>query len=457
MMQIQRASSAALLLLLLLVQSLYAAESKETKTVLVLYSEDKAHPAHELTDQGIREAFRSNKLFDVQLYTEYLDLSRFSSPAHARALADYLHRKYAGSKIDAIIAVYPAAVDLLLGEASTAFPGVPIVACEVTRSYAESLDNSPSRSFVTGVVMGDNIAGVLDAALRMRPDTKRVALIAGTAPNDAYSEQVFRNGLKPYAGKLELIDLTKLPMEDILTRVGSLPPDTIVLYSSIFRDGAGKSFVPREALSLISQAANAPVFGLYDTYLGYGIVGGRLVSFEQQGKEAAALALRILGGESPASIPFAGEQAYVSLYDWRELKRWNIPETAVPPGSEIRYRQPSFWEEYKREITGVAVLVMVETALIFGLVTNLLRRRKAERVLRESESKYKALYDGSADGIFLLDDSGTILDGNEAGLRMSGYSLEEIRGTRVVDLIHPEDLKATPSRFQEMLKGKLFA
>ena len=283
------------------------------------------------------------------------------------ALADYLRRKYTGSKIDAIIAVYPAAVDLLLGEASMAFPGVPIVACDMTRPYAESLENSPSRSFVTGVVMGDNIAGVLEAALRIRPDIKRVALIAGTGPNDAHSEQVFRNGLKPYAGRLELIDLTKLPMEDILTRVESLPPDTIVFYSSIFTDGAGKSFVPREALSLISQAANAPVFGLYDTYLGYGIVGGRLVSFEQQGKEAAALALRILGGESPASIPFTGEQAYVSLYDWRELKRWNISETAVPPGSEIRYRQPSLWEEHKREITGVAVLIMVETVSFSGL------------------------------------------------------------------------------------------
>ena len=170
----------------------------------------------------------------------------------------------------------------------------------------------------------------------MRPDTKRVALIAGTAPNDVYSQQMFRNGLKPYAGKLELIDLTKLSMEDILTRVGSLPPHTIVLYSGIFRDGAGRIFVPREALSLISQAANAPVFGLYDTFLGYGIVGGRLVSLEQQGKEAAALALRILGGESPASIPFAGEDAYVNLYDWRELKRWNIPET----DRAIRERNP---------------------------------------------------------------------------------------------------------------------
>jgi len=77
------------------------------------------------------------------------------------------------------------------------------------------------------------------------------------------------------------------------------------------------------------------VFGPYDSFMGYGIVGGRLVSWEQLGREAAALALRILKGESPGSIPFGGEQAYIDLYDWRELRRWNIPESAVPPGSEI--------------------------------------------------------------------------------------------------------------------------
>lgn len=454
MMQIQRAGSAALLLLLLVAQSLCAAESKETKGVLLLYSEDKAHPGHELTDQGIRAVFQANKLFDVHLYTEYLDASRFSSPTHAHALADYLRGKYTDTKIDAIIPVYEAAVKLLLGEASDAFPGVPVVASEVSRSFAENLERSPSRSFVTGAVIGDNIAGVVDDALRMRPDTKRVALIAGTAPNDVYGRRMFDNGLKPYAGKIEFIDLSGLSMEDILTRVGSLPLHTIVLYSGILRDGAGRIFVPREALSLISRAANAPVFGLYDTFLGYGIVGGRLVSFEQQGKEAAALALRILGGESPASIPFTGEQAYVNLYDWRELKRWNIPETAVPHGAEIRYRQTSYWEEHMLEITAAGALIMLETALIFGLVTNLLRRRKAEQALRQSESNYRALYDGSADGILLLDDSGTILDGNQASLRMYGYSLEEIRGTKIKDLIDPEDLKITPFKLQDMLKGE---
>lgn len=440
MTRIQKVTLAGIFLLLLLTQSLYAAESKETKAVLVIYNEDKAHPAHELTDQGIRAAFRSNKLFDVHLYTEYLDLSRFGSPAHLHALAEYLRSKYSGSKIDAIVAVYPAAVDFLRGEARAAFLGVPIVACEVSRPFAESLDNAPSRSFITGVIMAENIAGVIDAAFRMRPLTKRVALISGTGPNDAYGEEVFRNGLKPYAGKLELVDLAKLPMEDILTRVGTLPQNTIVLYSTLFRDGAGKNFVPREALSMISQAANAPVFSLYDTYLGYGIVGGRLVSLEQQGKEAASLALRILGGESPASIPFGGEQAYISIYDWRELKRWNVPETALLPGSEIRYRKPSLWEEHKLEIGSVTALIMIETALIFAFLMNLRKRRTAERSLFESEERVRLAVSSAGAGLWSLDMGTGVIWATERTKELLGIaSHEELNFEKFLTLVHPED------------------
>jgi len=199
--------------------------------------------------QGIRAAFLSNSSFNVQLYTEYLDVGRFPGPNSTSAFVDYLRRKYAGIEINVIIAVYPHAVDFLLAERRTLFLGVPIIASEISGSYAENLEHSPARRFVTGTIMGDNVTGVIAAALRMRPDTKRVALVAGATPNDIYSEQVFRKGLKPYAGKLDLIDLTKLSMEETLSRVGSLPPDTIVLYSSIFMDEVGQSFVPREALS----------------------------------------------------------------------------------------------------------------------------------------------------------------------------------------------------------------
>jgi signal transduction histidine kinase len=354
------------------------AEPRETKRVLLLYSEDKAHPAHELTDQGIREGFSKNKFFDIEFYREYLDVARFSGPSRARAMADFLRRKYSGMKIDTIIAVYAYAVDFLLAERSTLFSEVPIIGIEITADCAQKVERSPARRFVTGTIMGEGVTGLVETALCLRPKTKRIALIAGTSPNDAYTERVFRRGLTPYAGKMELIDLTKLPMQEILFQVSSLPPDTIVLYSVLFRDGAGQMFVPRDALSLISRRATSPVFGLAETFLGYGIVGGRLVSFVEHGKEAAALTLRVLAGESPASIPFGGEQAYVDLYDWRELKRWRISEKAMPPGSIVRFKPPSLWEEHKGVVLGGISFIIIETLLIIALFVNLRRRKKAE-------------------------------------------------------------------------------
>jgi PAS domain S-box-containing protein len=428
-------------LLLLLLQPLYAAEPRETKRVLVLYSEDKDHPAHRMTEQGIQEAFLSNKLFDVQLYTEYLDVARFGDPDHARVMADFLRRKYSRTKIDAFIAVYPAAVDFLLRREGPVFPGVPIVGCEIVRQTAEALERSPWRRLVTGVIVGENVAGVLEDALRMRPGTKRFALVAGNSSNDAYGEQIFRKGLEPYTGKIELIDLTKLPMQEILARVGSLPPDTIVLYSGILRDGENRSFVPREALSLISAASIRPVFGLYDSYLGHGIVGGRLVSWEQLGGEAAAIAVRIMEGESPASIPFGGEQAYVTAYDWRELRRWGIKEASLPPGSIVRFRELSIWEEHRKTILGTISLIVVETLLVVALFVNLRKRRRAETALAASALRYRTVADYTYDWEYWSAPDGTLEYVSPSCGRITGYSAREFMDepSLFLRIIVPED------------------
>jgi PAS domain S-box-containing protein len=446
--------SAGLLLSLSLLQPLWASGPIEPKRVLVLYSEDKAHPADEMTDQGIRSAFRSNTLFDVQLYNEYLDGSRFSDRANTQAFADYLRRKYARIKIDTIITVYPAAVDFLLSEAIDVFPDTPIVANEVSRAYAENLKHSPPRRPITGTILGDNAIGMLGSAFRMRPGTKRVAIVAGTTPNNIYSEQIFRKCLEPYLEKLESIDLTKLSMEETLTRVSSLPPDTIVLYAGVHSDGKGQSFVPREALSNISRVANAPVFGLFDSFMGYGIVGGRLVSWEQMGREAAAMALRIMGGEPPASMPFGGEQAYIDIFDWRELKRWNIPESAISPGSEIRFRVPSPWEEHREAIIGTIALIAIESFLILGLVINLRRRRLAERSLSQSEARLSLAAAAANAGLWSMsEDTGQVWATDEIR-ELFGFSPhEELHFESFLGRIHLEDRERVHQTVQQAMQS----
>ncbi len=411
------------------------------KRVLVLCSEDKDSPLQEEMEQAIRAGFRSNRLFDVQLYTEYLDVSRFGDPSHARAMFDFLRRKYSEMEIHAIVTVYPYAADFLLANRQGLFPEVPVIATLLPRSHAENLERSPARRFMTGTIIAADIKSLMDVALLLRPETKNVALVAGTAPTDLASEQIFRAGLRPYAGKVGLIDLTKLSMDETLSRVGSLSPDTVVFYSSIFRDGAGRNFVPREVFPLIARAARVPVFSPYDIALGRGAVGGRLVSLKEHGREAAALALRVLGGESPGSIPFGGERAYVSAYDWRELQRWGISEKALPPGSIVNFKPPSLWEEHGGEVLAGLFFVSIETLLVIGLFVNLHKRRRAEAEIAASALRYRTVADYTHDWEYWSAPDDALNYVSPSCERITGYSVREFMDdpSLFLKVIVPED------------------
>ena len=435
----------------------FAQSDLSKKNVLILYSEDKAHPAHELTDRGIRSTFRSNKLFEVQLYNEYLDGSRFKDPAITHTFAYYLRRKYAGLKIDMIIAVYSRAMDFLLKEAVDVFPQTPIVVTQLTRAHAENLEHSQWRRSITATVFGDNITDFLVATFQMRPGTKRVALVGGINPNEIYVEQLIRKGLKPYLEELEIVDLTRLPMQEILSRVCSLPPDTIILFSNMFTDGAGQNFVPREAIALISRAANVPVFGLFDSYLGYGIVGGPLVSFEEHGKEAVALALRIMGGQSPASIPFGGEQAYVSAYDWQQLKRWKMNLSALPKGSIVINKEFTLWE-FRYYIIGFLAFCILETALIVFLVVQRRRKKVAEEDLRQKKEELDQFFNVSLDLLGIATTDACFVRVNPSAERILGYTREELMSRPFLDFVHPDDLDRTREKVSALtLQEKVFS
>ncbi len=71
-----------------------------------------------------------------------------------------------------------------------------------------------------------------------------------------------------------------MEMEKLLEQLRNLPENSIVLYISFFQDSTGKKFVnATQALPMVASAANAPVFGMSDTYLGHGIVGGDVMNF----------------------------------------------------------------------------------------------------------------------------------------------------------------------------------
>ncbi|NLU80002.1 EAL domain-containing protein [Micromonospora sp. HNM0581] len=81
-------------------------------------------------------------------------------------------------------------------------------------------------------------------------------------------------------------------------------------------------------------------------------------------------------------------------------------------------------------------------------------RDDAEQALRDSEARFRAVFDGAAIGIGLAEVDGTIIDVNSAFADMLGYSVEELRQLDVASLFHPDDAAGMWELYQELIEGK---
>ena len=350
--------------------------------VLIVFDEDKDLPGLAVINDNLQEVLRAELPEPVEFYSESLNLSRFDAPGYDDLLHEYFRRKYQGRQLNLIIAVMQPALTFVVRHADTLFPGVPIVFCGANPIEVETLPPN-----VSGVVMQRSFAPTLDLALQLQPDTRNVFVIGGTSRFDRQIQAVARRDLQGFERRVSITWMNELSMPQLLKSVAALPPHSIVYYLTLFTDGAGEAFIPHEVLSRLAQAANAPVYVAVDQYVGRGAVGGHVYSVATLGQQAAAIGVRILRGESAASIPVASASAYKDLFDWRQLDRWGIDETRLPPDSQVDYRPFSIWALYKWYILGGVALFLLQSALVVGLFVSRAQRQRAEVLRMQSEER----------------------------------------------------------------------
>ena len=161
-------------------------------------------------------------------------------------------------------------------------------------------------------------------------------------------------------------------------RVATLEPGTVVLFGVLYVDAAGVPYLENYALSELHAASSVPIFSFYESELGLGTVGGALLGNVESAAVAANIASRMLRGEWTNDDRLTRLSLTAPRFDWRELKRWNIDEASLPPGSEVLFRPPTIWEEHKRVVLAGLALFVVQTGLILALVSQRARRRRAE-------------------------------------------------------------------------------
>ena len=346
-------------LLLLSTAALAGSTPPRRKTVLILNEVGLAHPASAVITRELMSQLEGNGDYEVEFYIESLDSTLFGEKDQ-RGAESLLVQQYQNYKLDAIVAMGPEAIKFLSRVSRSFLPDVPIVFCGSTEEQAgrPQLDGR-----FTGSWLRLESGKTIDAALRLLPKTRHVVVVGGTSEFDRGVEAMAKATLSSYPVPLDFTYLTDIEMGSLLDRLRHLPPQTVVLYLSFFRDAAGIQFLnATTALPLVSEAANAPVFGISDVYLGHGAVGGYVVSFAEQGRIAARIIAEIFSGRKVRDIPIvSGPNSY--MFDWRQLQRWGLSKSALPVGSVILNREPSLWERAKW-ILLPCVLVLLALSLL---------------------------------------------------------------------------------------------
>ena len=78
-------------------------------------------------------------------------------------------------------------------------------------------------------------------------------------------------------------------------------------------------------------------------------------------------------------------------------------------------------------------------------------RRRIEEALRDSEERYRALYEDNPFMYFTLDARGTVLSVNRYGAEQLSFSVKELLGRQILDVFHEEDKEGVSQRLDECL------
>jgi signal transduction histidine kinase len=310
-------------------------------------------------------------LVEVSLVTAGAGESMEDAP-----FVDYLQALLVARTPDLVVPIGGIASSFAQRQRQRLFPDVPTLYVAVDDRTLERYALTDKDTVVASRL---DVHGFVQNIVDVLPETAHVAVVVGSSPVEQFWKEELLREFQPFMNRIEFIWFDELTFEEMKQRAAELPPNSAILYAVLIIDAAG---IPRpltRGIQDIHAAANAPVFGSYASNIDRGVVGGRLVSDGELGRSAASVAIRVLHGESPGAIKTPPLRPGAPVYNWKELQRWGIQETSLPSGSDVRFREPTAWEQYRPYLAIGVAIVLLQSALIAGLFWQRIRRRRAER------------------------------------------------------------------------------
>ncbi|MDQ7833312.1 MAG: ATP-binding protein [Desulfovibrionaceae bacterium] len=389
------------------------------KNVLYLNSYQPGYKWSDEIFEGIREVLANQTDPLVDLQVEYMDSKKYSGPILRQGLFDLYKYKFRDTSFSVVMVSDNYAFEFARQYAADLFPGAPIVFCGVNDLRPDML---AGRTDMTGVEERFDLKGTLDLALTQNPGKKRLIVIGDRSVTGIAIANQVRAQLPPYHDRLEWEFWDSYQLGEILGLVERVPADAMIFFIPFYQAIGDRFYSAEEVVAEIGEHSDAPIYTCWDFLVGSGTVGGRVLQGREHGRLAASMALRILEGTPVADIPVVAQVGDLYLFDYNGLRRFHIPESDLPLGSEILNKPYYFFRINPQIFWIIVVAVAILAATLVFLVINIARRRSVEEKIRAQLSFLTLLLDNIPQLVFWKDRDQRYQGANKAFAAFFGLS-----------------------------------
>ena len=356
----------------------------EHKRVMLLHSFGQDFKPWSEYAKDIRAELKRQSPWPLDIIENSLVTARFSDENPEAPFVEYLSALFAKRPLDVIVSIGAPAADFVQRHRRRLFPTTPMVLTAVDQrrvQYSNLTGND------VAVAVNINYLSAFENILQVLPDTKDVIVVVGSSPIEKFWKEAIGKQAEPLTNRIKLSWTDELPFEELLKQASALPPHTAIFWELMIVDAAGVVHEGNLPLERLHAVANAPIFSYDKSFFGNGIVGGPLLIVADTSRLTATVAVRILKGEKAGDIKVSPVEFSAPRFDWGQMQRWGISEKNLPPGSEILFRDPTVWEQYRAHILAVTAAILIQAALIFWLLYEHWRRQRAEILARNTTSE----------------------------------------------------------------------
>lgn len=381
-----RRTRTALVLAILLAATGVAAPADQPRRVLMLHSFGQRIAPFDALSGPFRQRLGRASPEPLAITEVSIDAARVVGPDSESATLEYLRALYPDAAPDLLVAIGGPATHFVQAHRAELFPAAPAL---FTATEARRIDPAALTDRDVAALHVIDVPGMMRTILEVQPDTRDVLVVLGASPLERMWRAFAERDLAAFAGRIDFAWTTDLDFDAILARVAALPPDAAVVYGLMIVDAAGVPFEEDQAIAAISAASAVPVYGFYDSQLGKGLAGGRLLPIGEMAASSVEAALRLLAGDLPrdVSVPVVG--AGPPTFDSRQLVRFGIAEDSLPAGSRVLFREPTSWDRYRLPILAALALCLLQSAFIAGLYLSRRRLGRSEAALTASEGRLR--------------------------------------------------------------------